>query len=228
MKQGLLPLVTKEDFSLASWVVAPCNEAAYRWVLAASGASSHEPQMAYVWGTSGTGKTHLAHIFARAAQGVYATPESLIRQWGTSARKGVDAVSADVWVLDALESGEEAWLFDAFNLLKERGCSVLWLSRHDPTFWQESLADLASRFQSLPRFQLSHPDDDTARRLFTKWLHDDGVRIADNALTYLLARIPRDIETLRLWVRLLDEASTLHHRSLTLAFVREVLSKEVS
>lgn len=223
MKQGFLPLISKEDYSLTSWVSAPCNEAAYRWVLALGQPS--EPRMAYVWGEEGSGKTHLAHIFASTLQGVVTTPEELAQTWGSSARDALSSSVSSFWAFDEVERGAPTWLFDAFNILKERHCTVLWLCRQPPSFWAPRLADIGSRFQSIPQFNLSRPDDETTVRLLSKWLHDRGVRLQEGALDYLLAHVPRDLKSLRSWVEHLDNAASLQQRPLTLSFIRQELAK---
>ena len=111
-------------------------------------------------GPAGSGKSHLARIWAeRAGAGCAAAdfdPASLLRD-------GVRALlieDAPGWIAARGPEGERA-LFHVHNLLQQQGGSLLLTAREPASRWGVSLADLRSRLNALPSVGLSAPDDAT-------------------------------------------------------------------
>lgn len=223
MEPRLLPLASQEDFSLARWVVAPCNEVAYRWIVRSP--REETAQMAYLYGSTQAGKTHLAHVFAELNQGSYVQTS---RDFGLfSVREFVKNHFARAYVFDEIESAEPTWLFDLFNVLREQGAKVLWVSSWQPSWWESKLQDLSSRFKLLPLLKIDSPDEATARHVFAKMMSDCGTQMGKDDIRYLLTRIPRDMSSLRAWAHALDEMSSLRRKPITRSLIREMLEERV-
>lgn len=223
MFQTLLPLKLKEDYSLAKWVIAPCNEIASHWILQNS--YSKENKMACLYGNAQSGKTHLAHIFVHLFDGM------IIKKLekNKTARDFLNQYHhCHAFAFDTFEAFEETWLFDAYNILKERKDRVLWVSSRAPQTWVFRLPDLHSRLRSLPFLSLGMPDDKLRKRIIIKRLDDCGVRIDEDAVDYLLNRIPRSLPILYDWVFRLDCYSSLLKRRISKGMIRDLLIKETS
>lgn len=225
MFQRLLPLAMREDYSLAKWVMAPCNEVAARWVLRAS----NDPFMACLAGETQAGKTHLGHIFAQLRNGVVLSRVEAEEVRRISAREVFEQFPlAQSFVFDPFEAWPEAWLFDAFNLLKERRVPTLWIAARPVQRWTFTLPDWESRLRSLPLLTVGLPDDVLRRQIFLKRMYDCGVKIDEDAVDELLNQIPRTWEALQRWTIRLDRMSSLLKKRISKGFIRDLLREEES
>lgn len=221
MFQRLLPLSMRADYSLSKWVMAPCNEVAARWILC----RQTDPFMACLCGESQAGKTHLGHIFAQLWGGALLSPSDKLSQSpSSSARAILDRFpSAQAFVLDPFDLWPEPWLFDAFNLLKERHLPTLWITSRPPQTRTFVLPDWESRLKSLPLLTVGLPDDALRKRILLKRLEDFGTRVDPDAVDELLNRIPRTWEALRHWTIRLDQMSSLLKRRISRGLIRDLL-----
>jgi chromosomal replication initiation ATPase DnaA len=231
MRVQLLPIKSKDDYSLHKWITAPCNDLASRWVIEGVKTSN----MAYIYGE--LGKTHLAHMFAYLHGGrVIGAPSEPPRQLLTrlnpfaedlgNAHLKEDATlknraTTHAIAIDPVENFDERWLFDAFNILKESCSYVLFTSRQPAQHFE--LQDLRSRMMSLLSFKLERPDDHTIKSVIAKRLKDQGALVDEGTLTYLLERIPRSFAAVNEWVEKLDTYSSIHKCRISKNVVRFLL-----
>jgi len=153
--------------------------------------------MLYLWGEPGSGRSHLLHACARPGL----------------------AVADDV---DSLDEEEQIGLFSRINEAREAGGAVLAAGSAPPA----RLAlreDLKSRLAWGLVYHVK-PLTDADRVLYLAAEADRrGMRLADDLVAYLLARVRRDLKSLGVILDALDRASLEQKRHLTLALVREVL-----
>jgi chromosomal replication initiation ATPase DnaA len=169
--------------------------------------------MAYISGESG--KTHLACIFVRLLNGaLIQSPSGLPRDL----LEGLDCVA-----IDSVDDFDEQWLFDAFNILKERNAYALFTSKRPVQNF--ILSDLRSRMMSIPSFKLGELDDELMRNVAIKRFSDLGMSIDDDSLTYLLMRIPRSFTAINEWVTRLDESSSMLKRKISRSMIRGLLDE---
>lgn len=213
---ALLPLESYNDYSLSRWVVAPCNEEAYRWVME----SPYHHASAFVWG--GPGKTHLAHIYVHLTHGHVLTAQDAC----VSPREILAQKSSETIALLHVECFDPQWLFDAFNILTELHRPSLWLSDQKPLFWASTHPDLASRLKTLVLLPLFSPDDETVQKIFAKRLQDRGILLEPDLLSFLFQRIPRDRQSINAWVSKLDQASAEQNRTISKKLITELIDKE--
>ena len=104
-------------------------------------------------GPEGSGKTHLAHVWARMTGAVIlTTPELADADPAALARRPVVVEDAD-----RIGDNETA-LFHLHNLVTEAG-ALLMTARTPPRDWGLILPDLASRMQATQTVRLEAPDD---------------------------------------------------------------------
>lgn len=157
----------------------------------------------YLWGESGSGRTHLLRAAARA------NPALLIAD--------------DVEALDA--DGEQA-LFVGINEAREGGRGVLAAGTKPPA--QLALRpDLKSRLAWGLVYQLTPLDDEDKARHLKAAAGERGLLLSDDVVAYLLTRLPRDMASLQAVLEVLDRYSLMRQRGLTLPLVREALSQEI-
>src|SRR5262249_51672983 len=105
-------------------------------------------------GPEGSGKSHLAAIWARTAGA-----RSIASHAITPATVPTALATGALVVEDLREgAGEDAALFHLFNLAREQGDFVLITARTPPSAWTIRLRDLASRLRAVPTVTLEPPD----------------------------------------------------------------------
>lgn len=164
-------------------------------------------------GPEGSGKTHLAAIWAAEAGAARYSP-------------GADLTALagkPVLVEDADRAGDEA-LFHLINRAPSDG-GLLLTARTRPASWTAALPDLRSRLNALTVAELGEPDDAlliaVLEALFRERLH----RPAPDLYAYLLRRMPRSVAAAREMVRLLDQAAGEQGRPLNRLLAKEVLDQ---
>lgn len=206
------PASGRQDF-----LVAPCNEAALRWV----DAWPDWPAPALVLaGPAASGKSHLAAVW-RALSGAAALSADAL---GAPDRAFGGARAA---VLEDLAPGgfDEEGLLHLYNLTREAGGHLLITADRPPARWAIGLADLRSRLHAAPVAEIGPPDETLLSALLVKQLADRQIAPAAEAVRYLVPRMPRSFAGVAALVAALDEASLAQKRAITLPLARSVLEK---
>ena len=184
--------------SLDNYVAGANAEALER--VRALAAGRLQEAIVYLWGESGSGRSHLLRAASRANPAL--------------------ALADDVETLD--EAAQQA-LFIAINAARDGGAPVLAAGNAPPA--QLALReDLRTRLGWGLVYQLKpltdaekalHLRSEAARR---------GLRLTDEVVWYLLNHLPRDLASLHAVLDRLDRHSLARQRPVTLPLVREVLS----
>lgn len=160
-------------------------------------AGSLAESIVYIWGEPGCGRSHLLRACA-----------------------GPDVAVADD--VDAFDEAQQIGLFNRINEARESGTAVLAAGSAPPA----QLAvreDLRSRLAWGLVYQV-RPLSDAARAVYLAAEADRrGMRLADDVVWYLLARVRRDLPSLGGILDLLDRSSLEQQRHITLPLVRETL-----
>ena len=170
-------------------------------------------------GPEGSGKSHLAAIWAEAA-GARATSAHALTP---AAVPGTLATGA--LVLEDLKSPDidERALFHLLNLAREEAAFVLITARTLPSALQIELRDLRSRLRAVPTVSLLPPDDDLFRALIVKFCADRQLAVDETVVSYLTNRIERSYAGVRRTVELLDAEALRLGRPVTRALAAEIL-----
>ena len=184
-------------------------------------------------GPAASGKTHLRLAAAQAAQ--QAGRRAVYFAWRELAPAGAAALSGhvatdlvccddvDVVARDA-DFGHA--LFVLWRDTEERGASLLLAARDLPPLASWALPDLGSRVRGVAvRADLQLPDEAELRQLLTQRAHALGLELPEDALEFMLRRLPRDLGSQCAFLEELDQAALAAQRRLTLPFVREVLAQ---
>jgi len=169
-------------------------------------------------GPEGSGKSHLAAIWARAAGARTVSPRAL---------GGADvpiALATGALVLENLTEGrfDEAALFHLINLAREDRAYVLITARSAPANWRIGLADLTSRLRALPVVALDSPDDALLRAVVVKLFADRQLVVDESLVGFLVTRIERTFAAARAAVGLLDREALRLKRPVTRALAGEL------
>jgi chromosomal replication initiation ATPase DnaA len=170
-------------------------------------------------GPEGSGKSHLAAIWAEEAGARSTTAHAL------TAAAVPGALATGALVVEDLKSGDfdERALFHLMNLAREDEASVLITARVPPSAFQFELRDLRSRLRAVPTVTLSPPDDQLFRALIVKFCADRQLTVDEAVVSYLTTRIERSYAAVRQAVELLDSEALRLGRPVTRALAAELL-----
>jgi len=152
-------------------------------------------------GPPGSGKTHLAHVWAAETGASVVAAAALPNADLPALAKGAVVVE-DAHAIGGAK-GETA-LFHLHNLLAEAGQPLLVTASAPPRDWAIGLPDLASRMQAAPLTRLDPPDDALLRAVLAKQFSDRQVIVAPVVLDWLIARMHRSLAAARDLVAALD------------------------
>ncbi len=170
-------------------------------------------------GPEGSGKSHLAAIWAHVAGARTLSPRAL---------RGGDvpiALATGALVLDNLSEGgfDEAALFHLINLAREERAYLLITARTAPATWRIGLPDLASRLRALPVVAVEAPDDALLRAVIVKLFADRQVAVDEGVVGFVATRIERSFAAARAAVARLDREALRLQRPVTRALAGELL-----
>lgn len=223
MSQLALPLKLADHAVFESFHAAGNETAVAALEQLAANASSG----AWIWGGTGTGKTHLLQaVCASSGDTAMYLP---LAELAAADPKLVEGLEERALIcIDDIDraAGDDGWeqaLFSLYNALAEHGCGLLVASTASPREAGFALADLDSRLKQLPVFRLSALDDaDRAAALRLRARHR-GLDLPAETASYLLRRSRRDMKSLYALLDTLDSAALSQQRRLTVPFVRAVL-----
>ncbi len=174
-------------------------------------------------GPKGSGKTHLAHVWAAQSGAQIVAAKDL------NETEVPDLLVGPVVIEDADQiAGQrdrETALFHLHNLAQAEGQALLITAHSAPQRWSLSLPDLASRLQAVQIAKLDAPDDTLLTALLMKLFADRQLNPAPDVIPFLSLRIDRSFAAAQQIVATLDRAALEAKRPMTRAFVSATLDK---
>jgi chromosomal replication initiation ATPase DnaA len=177
-------------------------------------------------GPEGSGKTHLAHVWAARA-GARIMPAAALPRIDPGAMPEEGALVVEdgdrIPGLGAAAREAEVALFHLANRLQAGGGSLLVTGRGAPARWEIGLPDLASRLQAAPVATLEPPDDALIAAVIVKLFADRGIGVGPEVVRYLAARIDRSFAAIEDAVGRLDGLGLARGRPVTVRLAAELL-----
>ena len=219
-----LPLLAFGSF----W--AGANQALFDQLQRVAGGA--EERIVYLWGASGTGRSHLLQAACNRAGAVARraayVPLSLRDRLDPSVLEGLEEMQlVSIDDLDRI-AGDAAWeeaLFHLFNRLRDAGRSLVMAADRAPGALPIVLSDLKSRLSWDLVFHLDPLDEAERFAALRHRAAQRGMEIPDEVLRFLSRRIARDPHTLFGWLERLDRESLAAQKKLTVPFVKELLER---
>ena len=183
----------------------------------------------WLWGASGSGKTHLLQAVCAAA-GEAAAYFPLHRSLALPAEALAGFERTPVLCIDDVDAvaGDLRWeraLFHLFNEAADLGTRLIFAAAAPPRQADWSLEDWRSRAAACVVYQLRELDDEGRIEALRLRAAQRGLQLPYDTSEYLLKRVPRDLRSLFDILDELDEASLAAQRRLTIPFIREALEK---
>ena len=207
----LAPSFAEEDF-----IVSDSNREAH--------ALATTPALAMgiiaISGPKGSGKTHLAHLYASRYDTRFVSHDEL-------GRATADRIlgNAAALVLENVEfcRADEA-LSQLINEVHARGRRMLITSGVTMRGMNVERPDLSSRLRAAHEVILRAPDDMLMHTLLVKGFADRQVRVSEEVIQYLVSRLERSAPAAQLAVEKLDYSSITGRRPITIPMVRDTLA----
>jgi chromosomal replication initiation ATPase DnaA len=215
-RQLAFALPHAESLTRDNFLEGPANEAALSLI---ESWPDWPNRVMFLVGPEGSGKSHLAAIWAELAGARSTSAHALT----PAAVPGALATGALV-VEDLKPSGfDERAMFHLLNLAREDNASVLITARAPLSAFEVELRDLRSRLRAVPVVSLLEPDDRLFRGLIVKFCADRQLSIDEAVVSFLTNRIERSYAAARHAVDLLDTEALRLGRPVTRALAAELL-----
>ncbi len=183
----------------------------------------------YLWGESGSGKTHLLDAFCMAAekatiQNSYVSLKQDLGQLeklGETHRNTMVCIDDLQHIIDSEEAQKR--IFSLYEKLMS-GTGALVVSGSGPLSAIEiSLKDLESRLSSGGTFNIYALDDDEKRNALKSRAARRGFSLDDSVVEYIMSHCRRDTKSLFALLDRLDSASLQAQRKITIPFVKTLM-----
>ena len=216
--------------ALASFVPGPNAEVLHRL----QGCTTEDGFVClWLYGTSGTGKTHLLQGVCRHAARLEVAaaylPGSLAEsdpEAGLQALRGLGGYGVvalddlDCWL--GLPGAEEA-LFEVYQSLYDRQAALIIACGAPPNDVPFGLDDLASRLRAASCYRLHELDDPGKEQLLVSVARERGFELPGEVTQFLLRRGDRDVAALLNSFARIEHAALADQRRLTVPLVKRVL-----
>lgn len=219
-RQLALSLEHEASFARDDFLEGPSNAAALGFV-------TRWPDWAslnlFLVGPQGSGKTHLASIWAIEAGARVVSARLLDDEIVPT------ALATGALVIEDLVPGEfdERALFHVLNLARAERAYVLLTARSASTGWNLQIPDLTSRLREIATATLSLPDDALLRAVLVKLFADRQLAVDENLIGYLTPRIERSFAGAQSIVADLDREALRQQRPVTRVLASELLRDSV-
>jgi DnaA-homolog protein len=193
-----------------------------------------DPSPLWLWGSEGSGKTHLLQAVCAASDAAPAYAAAAYFPLERSPALPPAALAGfencRVLCLDDVDAiaGDLPWeqaLFTLFNEAGELGTRLIFAARAAPRAIDWRLDDWRSRAAACVVYQLRELDDAGRLEALRLRAAQRGLQLPAETADYLLRRIPRDLPSLFEILDHLDEASLVAQRRLTVPFIRDALER---
>lgn len=179
-----------------------------------------------ICGPRGSGKTHLAHVWAKLSGARILNADTL------AGADIPDLAAAPLCVEDveriAGDRPAEEALFHLHNLALAQGHQLLMTAEREPSLWPLVLPDLKSRIMGAQVARLGAPDDALLTALLAKQFADRQITPGPEVLSYLTRHMPRSHAAARDVVAALDELSLADKKRVTRSMAAAVLARMAS
>jgi chromosomal replication initiation ATPase DnaA len=208
MTQLLLPIDLGIEYNTIDFIVSISNIAAYK---AIHNTGLWPKQRLMIHGESGSGKTHIAKIWAQ-------------RVMAHELQVGDELSTEHKFIyIDGIARFNPHDLLHIINYCNESHIYVLMIS---PTKVITGLEDLDSRLSSTYTVQISPPDEIMLRALLMKGFCDMQIAVKNEVIEYIAKNITRSFSAIKDLLYRLQNLSLEQHHKITIPFVKQIIDEK--
>jgi DnaA family protein len=221
MRQLLLDLDAHKAQTLDSFVVGNNTELLQRLTaFAVNEATPLHDRFIYLWGESGSGKTHLLRALRQSPRTRYldstSAPDACLFDPGVNLYLVDDC--------DRLSPQAQIAIFALFNEVRENGAALV-TSGALPPAGLNVREDLRTRLGWGLVYQVHELTDEEKIAALSHAAHARGLILSVGVLPYLITHFRRDMRSLSAMLEALDRYSLETQRPITLPLLRELLQQ---
>lgn len=221
IRQLAFDLPARQAFRREDFFVSPANAQA---LAAIDGWQGWPGGKMLLIGPRGSGKTHLARLWAAEA-GAACLPATELVTADLPALSAHGAVAIENAECAAGQPEAEAAFFHLHNLVTQSG-HLLVTAATPPRDWGLALPDLASRLQAASVTRIDAPDDALLSAVLIKLFADRQIAVPPTLIPYLVARMERSIDAARALVARLDAHALAAGRPVTRQLAADLLDPQ--
>lgn len=188
-------------------------------------AGSSSERCFYLWGESGSGKSHLLQACVQEALG---QQHSAVYAQGSVPSLGVDWAAAVVAVddVECLDDAAQIALFDLYNQMRDSGGMLLVSGKESPLHLKLR-DDLRTRLGWGLVYQVHGLSDEEKALALAQHAQAKGFVLPPEVTHYLLRHGRRDLPSLLAVLDALDEHSLRLHRAPSVPLLKEVMQQNL-
>jgi len=213
-RQLALALDHAESYAREDFLSGPCNQGPLQLI---DDWPEWPANALALIGPEGSGKTHLAMIWAAVA-GARVISARALREAELPSALATGALVVE----DAAAGADDRALFHLINLAREENAFLLLTARSAPATWPAAIPDLISRLRALPALTLQTPDDAMLRAVIVKLAADRQLMLDESVVAFILIHIERSFAAARAAVIALDNEALRQRRAPTRALAAEI------
>jgi chromosomal replication initiator protein len=239
-KQGqqlVLNFPARPEYTFANFVVSKDSQFAYN--MAKTICSGDAYNTLYISGGKGLGKTHLLiaignQVAEQGQQALYVHCRDFVLKIQENDDAAVNDMvkklaAVDCFLMDdvdgiAASPAAQEKLYFIYNALLERKNKIVFTGTLNPNQLTSAESFLTSRFQWGMTAELNPLDEASRTEVIRKLSRDIGLVIPDKITDYLLNRIPRDFQSLKNAVTLINRESYKRQKKVSIALVKSALN----
>jgi chromosomal replication initiation ATPase DnaA len=216
MRQVSFQFGFKSSYSLQDFIVSASNRDAFNYIMSWPNWGDHRfARMLYIYGPDGSGKTHLSHIWKGKSGAEFADLKNLKDLYNKSNALILDNIE------DYLDCQDD--LFHLINIALDRKFFLLITSRCSPGNLDIKLPDLRSRINAITSAGITNPDYELLSILLIKHFSDRQLKVSQEVINFIIARIERSFEVALKLVKKVDELALAQRRKITIPLIKEAL-----
>ena len=177
----------------------------------------------YIWGETGSGRSHLLQALVHDAppgQARFASPQSGLAAFAFDPSVAIYAIDD----CDGLSGAQQIALFNLFNEVRAHPTSALVATGSAAPIGLSVREDLRTRLGWGLVFHLAPLPDEGKAAVLKHAARERGIALADDVPAYLLTHFRRDMPSLMALLDALDRFSLEQKRAVTLPLLRTMLA----
>ena len=184
----------------------------------------------YIWGSQGTGKTHLLQAACKQADDMNSQvtyiPLKQYEEFDSEIFNGLGKL--DLICVDDLEfiSGNLEWqqrLTLLYNEIRDNNNSIIISSTSSPKNIKIELDDLKSRLVWGQVYKINPPNDELKIEILKRKASERSFELSESVAEFLIHRTERDLNSLIKILDVIDHSSLAAKRKVTIPFVKKLI-----
>ncbi|QXK92143.1 chromosomal DNA replication initiator [Neoehrlichia mikurensis] len=172
-----------------------------------------------LYGKSGSGKTHLAHIWQKLKNASFINQEPIAKTMHI-------IHNSNAFIIEDIDKiKDEPWILHCYNYARENNKLLLMTSSISPKSLNCNLKDLKSRILSAISGGLANPNEELLKIMLIKLFTDHQLHINLKIINYILNNTERSFKNLRNIVSCIDKELSNKINGITISFIKWIIKK---